>query len=452
MIYNIIEELNLENGSNYKKEVLKKHKDNELLKRVLQMTNDRVNYKFGISMGRWNKGEAKDQLFSESNEVKYTLEEVLDFMEHELGTRAVTGNAAVDKMHDYFLGLSPEDTLVATRVLARDLRINLGRTQINKVFPKLIEKPIYMRCGLYNDKSAKKINIECAIVQLKADGTYREMIKDAAGTSAFSRSGEEYEYPLIFDTLDAFPDGHYFGELTVLDEDGNVMSRSEGNGLLNSDDVPHERVIFDVWDYVTQEEYKNAGDKIKNETPYEKRLETLMQILEDFGNDNIRLIETRRVNSISEALQHCSEWMNEGLEGAILKDASSVFRDGTNPQQLKLKLELDLEVRVTGFQEGTPGTAREKTFGALIFETDDGKIKGKVSGFTDAQLEDYNSRRDEIIGKVMTVQCNDLTQARGNDYYALSHPRFIELRDDRTDTDTLERAFEIRKMAMMLEQ
>lgn len=449
-LIDIINELNVENGSNYKLAVLRKYTENALLKRVLQMTKDRLKYTYGLSMRRWNQGEAKDQIFDPSNQIRYNLEEVLDFMEFKLATREITGNAAVDQMHEYFLGLSQDDTLIATRVLNRDLRINMGRTQLNKVFPDLISKTVYMRCGIFNKDSAKKINIKGAIVQLKADGTYREFQVDGGTVSAISRSGEEYDYPVHFELMKDFPNGHYFGELTVRGTEG-LMTRAEGNGLINSDTPPHDSIVFDVWDYVIPEEYVLAAKKEKGKIPYLTRLNILKEILASQSATNqIKLIETHIVSSIQEALTLCSNWMTDGLEGAILKDASSVFRDGTNPQQLKLKLEIDLEVRITGFQEGTPGTVREKTFGAILFETDDGMIKGRTSGFTDAQLADFNSRREEMIGKIITVQCNDFTKARGNTYYALSHPRFIELRDDRTDTDTLERAFELKKMAMEL--
>ena len=159
------------------------------------------------------------------------------------------------------------------------------------------------------------------------------------------------------------------------------------------------------------------------------------------------MIENHEVKSIDEALQLTSKWMDQDLEGGVLKNKKGFFKNGTSKDQLKLKLEIDLEVRITGFQEGTPGTAREKTFGAILFETDDGKIKGRTSGFSDDQLEDFNSRRAEMIGKVITVRCNDITRGRANEHYALSHPRFIEVRNDKTETDTLERALEIKDMA-----
>jgi len=47
-IAEIIEELNLENGSNYKLKILQKHKENLLLQRVLKMTYDGVKYNYFI--------------------------------------------------------------------------------------------------------------------------------------------------------------------------------------------------------------------------------------------------------------------------------------------------------------------------------------------------------------------------------------------------------------------
>lgn len=454
-ITEILNELNVENGSNYKLAVLKKHKDNTLLQRILQMTFDRVKYTYGLSAKRWLKpGLDHDIVFSEPIDTPYEIEKVFDFMTEKLVTREVTGNDAFYTMHDCLQNLSLEDTTLVLKILNRDLRINMGRTQINKVFPGLITKQLYMRCGVYSKDTAKKINPKGAIVQLKADGTYREFTVEDGIISATSRSGEEYEYPVIFTEMvnNVFPDGHYFGELTVV-ENGKSLDRSTGNGLINSLLPPHEKIVFDCWDYVTLEEYTAAANKVKCTTPYWKRLQDLNEILTLFPVDNyrnIRCIETHTVSTIKDALRYCNYWMNEGLEGAILKDRDSVFRDGTNPQQLKLKLEVELDLRIVGFQEGTVGTAREKTFGAILAESDDGLIKCKTSGFTDAQLEDFNSRRKELIGMIMAVKCNDLTKARNNDYYALSHPRFSELRTDKTETDTLERALELKQMAMEL--
>lgn len=164
----------------------------------------------------------------------------------------------------------------------------------------------------------------------------------------------------------------------------------------------------------------------------------------------IRPIEFKIVDNLSEALQYTSEWMNEGYEGAILKDLSGVFKDGTSKHQLKIKLEISAEMRVTGFHEGTPGTKREGKVGSIEFSNDEGTIKGRCSGFNDKELDYFTDNQDELIGKIIEVQFNDLSKGANNDYYALSHPRFIQFRDDKDETDTLEKVLELREMAITL--
>lgn len=440
-VNHIIEELNSSNSSNHKIAVLKKHKDNALLQRVLKMTYDKVVYRYYLTMNHWYK-TAGDSAFPTVDNPTCTFEQALDFLEHKLSTRQLTGNDAIEAMDAVFCSMATEDRDLVIKVINRDLRINCGRTQINKVFGDLITKPVYMRCGVFTAKTAKDIAFP-AMIQLKADGTYREMQIQSGKVEFVSRSGEQYAYTIDY-PYHLLPDGHYMGEMLV---DG-TQNRAESNGLLNSDNPPMDRIVFYVWDYVTPEEYVNALRKGKNTTPYHKRFETLTDIVSQINHKQLQMIDSHRVNSIQEAFEKVTGWMEQDLEGGILKDVNGVFKDGTSKHQLKMKLEMSIEVRVTGFKEGRIGTKRENTFGAMLFETDDGMIKGSTSGFSDDQLEEINKDRDSYIGKIITVSCNDITKGRDNDYYALSHPRFEEVRNDKTETDTLERALEIKQMAM----
>lgn len=445
-IYGIIQELNADNGSNYKMDVLRKHADNELLKRVLKMTYDTVAFTYGVTLKNVDHPG-----FERESTNQRTLTEALDCVEKQFASRNVTGHEALDTLSDLLYGLSIEDRHVLHGVINRDLRINMGRSNINKVFKGLIVKPVYMRCGTFNNKSASKISYP-ALLQLKADGTYREFSVVDGDVTCRSRQGETYEYPVHADLLQDWPDGVYIGELTVMDErSGKPLDRATGNGLINSDNPPHEHIKLELWDYVTQEAYKAAENKIKGTVAYKDRLKQLGEIIDSTvgeGHYNIDIIETVGVSSAREALQQTSVWMEAGFEGGILKDNDAIFRDGTSPQQLKMKLEIDAEVRVTGFIEGTPGTKREATFGSMTFASDDGMIKGSCSGFTDTQLEDFNSRRTELTGQVFTIRFNDITKGRANEHYALSHPRFVEFRNDKDETDTLERVLESKEMAM----
>ena len=491
-ILEIINEVNLENGSNFKKSIFKKHIDNELFKRVLKMAYDKVKYSYGITM--------KNIVYTpESNyiENELSLENVLDELENEFCTRNITGNNALNRITLLLETLKEENTIVVEKILNRDLKINIGITGINEIFKNLIIEPCYMRCDIfYNDKIKKgKLvkgtsgNIDfSAYLQLKADGTYREFKVEDSEVSCISRSGESYEYPFLFNTFKNFPNNHYMGELTViandeimdrilpkirkedLKNDTNlaeelisqyneaksknvkfILPRQIGNGLLISDDVPHENIVVELWDCVSLEEYKIAGLGGKNcETQYKTRFETLINILNDNNNEKIQVIPYIIVNNLEEAVNQTSIWMKEGFEGAILKDFKGVFKDGTSKHQLKLKIAFTLDVRIVGFIEGTKGTKREKTFASLVFETDDKMIQGSVSsGLTDKLLAEINSNREEYLSKIIEIEGNDLTQGRGNDYNAVSHPRIIEERFDKNTTDDLERAFDSLELAKM---
>jgi DNA ligase-1 len=470
-IYDIIQELNQENGSNYKMDVLRKHKDNELLKRVLKMTYDKVDFTYGISQNTW---DINDIMIGESTSGMGSfdpddmdLDFALDILGSKFATREWTGHDARDAYRDLLYACDYHTSQIVMGIVNRDLRINMGRSNINKVFKGLIVKPVYMRCGLFG-KGKSKINPTGSFVQLKADGTYREFTVENSAVLCNSRSGEVYEYPHANDVLEQYRDGHYIGELTVVQE-GKTLDRATGNGLINSyndkiskaetdeekraiEVAPNAVIVLELWDYVTLEEYTGAANKVKGTTPYHERLAALYEIT-GYSQDSsdmpiVQVIETHQVDSVEEALAYCTSWMEQGLEGAIWKDRDAIFRDGTSPHQEKMKIEFSLDVRITGFKPGTPGTKREGRIGSIEFATDDGRVKGYASGFSDQQLDDMDARREEILGAIMTVTCSDITRGRSNEHYALSHPRFVELRNDKTETDTLERIFETKQMAM----
>lgn len=165
----------------------------------------------------------------------------------------------------------------------------------------------------------------------------------------------------------------------------------------------------------------------------------------------IQLIPFLFVDNIQQALKQTSSWMNEGYEGAILKDLNKlVVKDGTSKYQQKIKLEISVEMRIVGFTKGTKKTKREGKIGAIVFENDEGTIKGKTSGFDDKYLDWFTENQEQLIGSIIEVKFNDITKGKNNDYYALSHPRFVEIRNDKDETDQLSKVFELREMAMQL--
>ena len=433
MISDFLSELNESNSSNYKISTLKKYQNSEIVKQLLKLTYDKNNFNFGMSRTRL-LGILNESNFPEGID---KIDDYLDLLQENSGK--LSGNSAKEFYSSLLQKLTEDSRVILLNILGRDLKCGINIKNINKVFKNLIPKPNYMRCAVFSEKLVKKIHFP-AMLQLKMDGTYREFNVSNGTVSAKTRAGEEYQNEVLFDILKSFPDGYYMGELTI---DGE--SRFTGNGLINSLNPPLDKIIFTCWDFLTFDEYTG---KVK--TSYIDRFNRLQNLIESRDFKQVKLVENHVVNNVSEALKQVSLWMSEGLEGGVLKDFNNTFKNGTSNTQLKIKLKVDAEMRITGFTEGTPGTKREGKIGAIQFANDEGTIKGQCSGFSDAELEEFSKNKDSLVGKIISVEFNDITKAENNEYYALSHPRFIEIRNDKNETDDLKKVIQLRDMAKML--
>ena len=291
----------------------------------------------------------------------------------------------------------------------------------------------YCRCSIF---TKDKITFPC-YVQLKCDGSYREMKVKDGKVSFVSRQGKEYEYPhLEKDVLNTeLPDGYYLGEFTIGDA-FHAVNRFEGNGILNRKDCPEDDIHFTVWDYLSLKNYENCIE------PYKFRIVKL-QALQFWFPDWMSVVDSHIAQNMNDIIRYNSYYMNQGLEGSVIKLIDYVFKNGTSHQQFKLKLKVDADVRITGTTKGEGKYSN--TIGAITFSTDDSLVTGKVSGMTDALRRDIGNNPSKYIGKIMSVEFNDLTPENN-----LSHPRFKEIREDKSETDTLERIIQMRNMARKL--
>lgn len=284
-INNFLTEINENNSTNYKLEVLKKYKDSDLVKRILKMTHDNIEYNYGVGKTTLQKMD----LSKNTNELDIT--DALDFLENKLSTRELTGNAAISALNEILNKLSKDDSDVIRKILERDLRINVGRTQINKIHKDLIIRPAYLRCDVLTKKTAKNISYP-AILEKKADGmaVFASIKEDKV--LCYTRSGEEF----ILESLqhlrfnESLINNTIQGEFTIKNE----SDRSQSNGLINSlikfvnnnnktltqqeAKEIEDSIIFELWDILSDEEISNAKNKIKNNVTYKQRFTKLTNI------------------------------------------------------------------------------------------------------------------------------------------------------------------------------
>lgn len=442
-IYALIERIAADPKKTAKEALLREHAGDEELKRVLELAfNPFKTYGVKALPPRTGDGQL---VFEERH---WRLIE-------NLRTRELTGSAARTAIADAFNSLSAASAQLLGRILRKDLRAGFSESTTNKAFPKLIPEFAYMRCSLPTDvKLAEWPWAEGVVSQEKADGMFANVDVDLTGVTIRTRQGNEVPMEALGDLPNQMAkflmlNHQHHGEILVQQRIGDawaILPREEGNGILNSigkgGEMPDgHRAIYLAWDAVPLSAVQPKG---RFETPYGQRLQSLrdameaMKVLE--ADPLVGLVPMRIVRSMEEALVHYREMLEAGKEGTVIKRLDNPWADGTSRGQVKLKLEVDVELEIVGFNPGTGKNA--KTFGSIIGRSSCGRLVVNVNARSDKSRADINARREELTGTIMTVRFNLIMKPKKpGELHSLFLPRLMEMRQDKTQADSLERIF-----------
>jgi hypothetical protein len=467
MIKQIFDEITAVGGDKAKMEILSKYKDNELLKRVLYLCKSK-RVKFYIKQIPEYTTLTSDFI---------SLEDAIDKLSN-ISNRYVTGNEALNFLQEILSNLEPDDAYIIERIIDKDLKIGMGTTFINKVFKDLIEDTPYMGAVSFDEKKARKIFDKGGkgLSQIKMDGRYANAIIRNGEVELESRQGE----PTILtgakflEELTKFEDCVLNGELTMdgvpryesngiiaslIDICGKKASRSEAETnrkIVNFEDKHGsfagalERIRYTVWDALSIDEYFAKASK----TPYYDRLDFVASYIMNAEATMIKPIESKEVETYGEAMEHFQEVLStevDGVpqEGTILKAYDGVWKDGKPSHQIKMKLEMDVDLRITGFNMGTKGTKNEFVVSSFNVESSDGLVKTRPQGLKEDMMKFITENQDNLLGKVIQVKCNGLSNDKDGNY-SLLYPSFIAVRDDKDTCDSLESIKEIENMIKLL--
>jgi ATP-dependent DNA ligase len=459
-IKEIFEQIANESSTNEKMVILGKFKDNELLKRVLYLANSkRVKFYIKQIPPYTIKDESHDTL--ENNLTALDL----------ISSRKITGGNASEYLKAILQSSEPEDAYIIERIIDKDCKIGMGTSNMNKIFPKLIEDTPYMGAKSFSEDLVKKILQKKTkfghYSQIKMDGRYCNAIIRSGDVELESRQGEPttIEGALFLTELSKFEDCVLNGELTI-----KGISRYESNGIIaslvsigkkkldgklvtkeiESFELEHEfgyqealdKIKFTVWDKIEVEEYFNA----KSSAPYHVRFDSLTEVLNSNDATMVDLVETERVNTYEEAIAHFQKMLANGEEGTILKAYDGVWKDGKPTWQVKMKLEIDVDLKIIGFNLGTKGTKNENVISSVTAESSDGLVVTRPQGMDEKLMKFVTENQDKLLGTILEVKCSGLSSdSDGN--YSLLHPVFKKLRDDKMTCDSLQSIKEIENMA-----
>ena len=289
-----------------------------------------------------------------------------------------------------------------------------------------------MLASSMNEKNFKNIKFP-AIVQTKMDGMRANIIIDDNGKiEVRSRNGKHIELHGLFDNTFNIVNAVVDGELIVLDADGTILDRKTGNGILNKavkgtiSDEEASRVRMTAWDIIPLEDFK-AG---KCDTPYDERLRELSLIDRD---DKVDLVDWHLAGDMDVVRMLFQEALADGQEGVIVKNTDSIWEDKRSKGQVKMKVELEADLLVTEWNEGSGKI--EGLMGSVTCVTADGGVEVNVgSGFND---EDRKMVAEDIVGKIITVKYNEIIQDKNCNTKSLFLPIFVEIRLDKDKADIL---------------
>jgi DNA ligase-1 len=330
------------------------------------------------------------------------------------------GSATIEQWNDWY-----------RRILIKDLRCGVTHKTINK--NTTMQVPVF-DCMLATDsaKHEKKM-VGDVIVEPKLDGVRVIVICDVDKDEVklFSRNGKELSnFPEINkqfdDMLDQMGESMVFDGEVMSDDFQTLMREIHRKGGAKTKDAK-----LNLFDCLPLSEFKNGGSNSVNDTILKRK-----EMLQSFNyGPNINLVEYVKMDlSDEDGQKQFADYnklcIDKGFEGIMVKPIGGVYECKRSTLWLKVKPFIEVSLKVIDTEEGTGRNVGK--LGALIVEgKDDGKfIKTNVgSGLTDSDRETYWKAKEKLIGQVVEVRADAITQNQNaKDEWSLRFPRFLRFR------------------------
>jgi|TARA_R110000772_G_scaffold34964_6_gene84578 DNA ligase-1 len=354
----------------------------------------------------------------------------------QLINRELTGHAARDAIE---LAMSVATTEqwngFYRRILIKDLRCGMSETTVNKVakqFPQYAV-PVFT-CQLAHDSANhEKKMTGVKQIEVKLDGVRVLAVCRAGKVDLFSRNGKQFHnFPHIVAEIEAVLAAKPAPYDCVLD--GEVMSADFQDlmkQLQRKDGKKATDAVLHLFDFIPLENFL-AGSWDKDQT-------TRSNYVKYWVKENTDLLEhvvacewedvdldtpegEQRFKDINAAA------VAGGYEGVMIKDVTAPYECKRSHAWLKAKPFIEVTLNIIDVEEGTG--RNEGRLGAVVCSgKDDGKdIRVNVgSGFTDEQRSTFWHTRAALIGHLVEVRADAVTQNQDGTY-SLRFPRFKTFR------------------------
>lgn len=353
-------------------------------------------------------------------------------------TRNITGNTARDMVASMMKSATKAEwNGWYRRILIKDLRCGVSEKTINKVVEKKWPKyavPIFS-CQLAHDSANHEGKVTGKkYIEAKLDGVRVLTIVHTDGrVDQFSRNGKELvNFEKIKEQISAVVKKDPPKYDLVLD--GEVMSSSFQDLMKQvhrKSDVAADDAVLHLFDLCPLDKFQegkwNKDQETRSLYVYEwhKKHKADLPNVAVVGHELVDLDTDEGKKRFKEINQFA---IDGGYEGIMIKDPKAPYECKRTASWLKLKPFIEVSLTVTAVEEGTGRNIGK--LGALVCEgEDDGRriMVNVGSGFTDSDRDDYWTSRGDVVGKIVEVRADAITQNQDGSY-SLRFPRFLHFR------------------------
>lgn len=359
----------------------------------------------------------------------------------KLATRELTGDAARNAVTAALGTYTQTTAALLELVLEKDLRAGFSDDTFNKVL-KEIKSParkvpsfdlmLADKCESPED-FFNEVTFPC-----QADWKY-----DGQRTVAFVRAGEPVEYRArsgkLSEHLNGLFDedlinirtlvGYDFvmdGEAFASDFTETINAKKTGNDKAKANLRLRAFFMMPISDWARQ--HTDITMRVNREK--------LGGVLAHVGATKVILSAGREVKDYADMMAYCNEVIDvHKQEGLILKNWDATYQWDRTMDWCKVKRFYDVDARITGWYPGRAKSRLEGTVGGLNIEGTDEKGRkfrcNVGSGFSDEARAHILANWSLYDGATAVITYQEITQAKGSEYWALRFPVYNHVRDDK---------------------
>ncbi len=357
----------------------------------------------------------------------------------QLEERTLTGNEMRDAIQDLCDQSNTEEwNDWYRRILIKDLKCGVSEKTINSVVKKSNKEqykiPVF-ECMLAHDSANHENKMKGKkFLDVKLDGVRVISIYNADNDTVtmYSRNGkilnnfQHIEEEILTTLASTFSESMVLDGEVVSDTFQDLMKQIHRKSMTTASDA--RLALFDI---LPLSEFLEGSSKLNCRERHTKLKEIEYNLKPD---SNIFVLEKKEVDLDTNEGQKTYKDLNkkavdQGYEGIMIKDIDAPYQCKRSYHMLKAKPFIEVSLTVKAVEEGTGRNVGK--LGALIVEgQDDGKlIKTNVgSGLTDSNREEFWKDQNKLIGQVVEIRADAITQNQDSNDYSLRFPRFLRFR------------------------